>query len=302
MARALGVAAVAALLNACATQTGTVVLLPEKDGKDAAVVVKQGEGQAVLREPYAAAKLTTAGPQAYQSNPQEVQALFGAALAAQPSRPVQFVLYFVEGKDELTDESKLAVSAVFAEIAKRPVPDVLVVGHTDAVGTNQGNDPLRSSAPKLFGRADPQRHRARITAVGRGNANCWYRRPMAAEPRNRRRNQCAEAPSADRALIRLSVRRRTARRAPLAGPGPRQRSARIVRSSAGSAPAAKAPLRRAARRCPARGRRAAAHPAQDRLTRARCRNRAPAGSCASLAVGDHAEAARPAAWRRPPRY
>ena len=109
MGRALAIAALAVLLNACATQTGTVVLLPEKDGKDAAVVVKQSDGQVVLSEPYAAAKLTTAGPQAYKSNPEEVQALFGAALAAQPGRPVQFVLFFVEGKNELTEESKLAV-------------------------------------------------------------------------------------------------------------------------------------------------------------------------------------------------
>ena len=81
MARAWAIAAVAVLLNACATQIGTVELLPEKDGKGAAVTVKQGDQQVVLSEPYAAAKLTTAGPQAYQSNPEEVQALFGAALA-----------------------------------------------------------------------------------------------------------------------------------------------------------------------------------------------------------------------------
>jgi hypothetical protein len=105
MRRALAIVALTVVLSACATQTGTVVLLPEKDGKDAAVVVKQSDGQVALREPYAAAKLTTTGPQAYQSSPQEVQVLFGAALAAQPGRPVQFVLYFVDGKDELTDES-----------------------------------------------------------------------------------------------------------------------------------------------------------------------------------------------------
>ena len=32
-------------LAGCATQTGTVVLLPEKDGKDTAVAVKQGDGR-----------------------------------------------------------------------------------------------------------------------------------------------------------------------------------------------------------------------------------------------------------------
>jgi outer membrane protein OmpA-like peptidoglycan-associated protein len=189
MLRSLGVLLLAALLNACATQTGTVVLLPEQEGKDTAVAVRQGEGQVVLTEPYAAAKLTTAGPQAYKSNPQEVQALFGAALAAQPSRPVQFTLYFVEGKDELTEESRLKVTAVFAEIAKRPVPDVLVVGHTDAVGTNQVNDPLSQQRAEAI-RAGLIRNGIapeNIVAVGRGKRELLV--PTAdgvAEPRNRR--------------------------------------------------------------------------------------------------------------------
>ncbi len=189
MGRALGIAALAILLNACATQTGTVVLLPEQGGKDAAVAVKQGEGQVVLNEPYAAAKLTTAGPQAYKSNPEEVQALFGAALAAQPGRPVQFTLYFVEGKDELTEESRLQVNAVFAEIAKRPVPDVLVVGHTDAVGTNQVNDPLSQQRAEIIRAGLIQNGIApeNITAFGRGKRELLV--PTAdgvAEPRNRR--------------------------------------------------------------------------------------------------------------------
>ena len=71
-----------------------------------------------------------------------MQAEFGAALAARPAAPAQFTLYFVEGKDELTDESRQMVNAVFVEIAKRPVPDVLVIGHTDSVGTDQVNDKL----------------------------------------------------------------------------------------------------------------------------------------------------------------
>jgi outer membrane protein OmpA-like peptidoglycan-associated protein len=189
MGRAWAIVALTVLLSACATQTGTVVLLPEKDGKDAAVVVKQSDGQVVLSEPYAAAKLTTAGPQAYQSSPEEVQALFGAALAAQPGRPVQFVLQFVEGKDELTEESKLVVDAVFAEIAKRPVPDVLVVGHTDTVGTDQVNDPLSQQRAEFI-RAGLIRSGIapeNITAVGRGKRELLV--PTAdgvAEARNRR--------------------------------------------------------------------------------------------------------------------
>jgi outer membrane protein OmpA-like peptidoglycan-associated protein len=187
--RAFVGAVLLALVAGCATQTGTLVLLPEKDGKDTAVTVKHKDGQAELREPYAAAKLTTAGPQAYKSNPEEVNALFGPALAAQPDRPIRFTLQFIESKDELTEESKQAVDAVFAEIAKRPVPDVLVIGHTDSVGSDQYNDTLSQQRAEVIRAGLIKNGIApeNIVAVGRGKRELAV--PTAdgvAEPRNRR--------------------------------------------------------------------------------------------------------------------
>ncbi len=189
LVRALLVVALAALVASCVTQTGTVVLLPEKDGKDTAVVVKQKDGQVVLTEPYAAARLTTAGPQAYKATPQEVEAQFGAALKAQPARPVRFTLQFIEGKDELTEESRQAVDAVFAEIKKRPVPDVLVVGHTDSVGSDQYNDALSRQRAEVIRSSMITNGIApeNIVAVGRGKRELAV--PTAdgvSEPRNRR--------------------------------------------------------------------------------------------------------------------
>jgi outer membrane protein OmpA-like peptidoglycan-associated protein len=64
---------------------------------------------------------------------------------------VEFTLYFVEGKDELADESRQIVTAVYAEIAKRPVPDVLVVGHTDAVGSDQSTIRCRKGVRRSCG-------------------------------------------------------------------------------------------------------------------------------------------------------
>jgi outer membrane protein OmpA-like peptidoglycan-associated protein len=176
------------LAAACASQ-GTVVLLPEKDGRAAAVAVKQGEKEVVLSEPYAAAHATALGPRAYRSTPEDVQARFGPALAAQPSRAASFTLYFVEGRDEFTDESKQVVDRILAEIAKRPVPDVLVVGHTDAVGNDASNDALglqraetvRTALIKLGIPA------ADVRAISRGKRELAVPTPDGvAEPRNRR--------------------------------------------------------------------------------------------------------------------
>jgi outer membrane protein OmpA-like peptidoglycan-associated protein len=142
--RACSVAALVAALvvvAGCASK-GNVVLLPEQDGRQTAVTVRQGDKEITLDKPYAAAKVTAGGPSAYQSTPQEVDAQFGAARAALPARATSFTVYFVENKDEFTDESKQVVPQIFAEIAKRPVPDVMVVGHTDTVGNDQQNDPL----------------------------------------------------------------------------------------------------------------------------------------------------------------
>lgn len=141
LGRALAIAVLFAFVAACAP-TGTVVLLPEKDGHKTAVAVKRGDKEVVLDHPYAAVEETPLGLRAYQSDPQDVKSRFGAALAAQPQRASRYVLQFVEGKDELTDESKAIVDGIFSEIASRPVPDVLVIGHTDTVGSEQVNDAL----------------------------------------------------------------------------------------------------------------------------------------------------------------
>jgi len=178
-----------ALLGACATPQGKVVLLPDADGKNTAVSVKQDGGELLLDKPYAAAQLTSGGPKSATSSAAEVQSQFGAALAARPTAPAQFTLYFVEGKDEFTDSSKREFDSVFAEIAKRPVPDVLVIGHTDTVGTDAFNDNLSRQRAEVVRKALVARGIApqNIVIVGRGK-----REPIVAtadnvaEARNRR--------------------------------------------------------------------------------------------------------------------
>ena len=178
-----------ALLGGCAAKLGTVVLLPEQDGRDTAVVVRQGEQQVVLAQPYAAANLTSSGPRAFQSNAADVQAFFGPALAAQPLRPKQFTLYFIEGTDELTEDSKRNLELAISEIAARPVPDIVVVGHTDKVGSDQYNDALARQRADTVRSALIRRGIApeNIVSAGRGKREPAVPTPEGvAEPRNRR--------------------------------------------------------------------------------------------------------------------
>ena len=143
----------------------------------------------MLDRPYAATELTPADPWSYRASAAEVESTFGAALGAQPARAVSFTLYFVEGSDELTEDSKRTLDEVFADLRQRTIPDVLVVGHTDAVGTDQFNDALarrRADAIRtaLIARGIAP---ADVTAIGRGKREPLIPTPDGvAEPRNRR--------------------------------------------------------------------------------------------------------------------
>ena len=187
--RAVAALLLAALAGCASKPQGSVVLLPDAQGHDRAVVVTQDGGELVLDQPYAAAQLTSRGPEKATSSAEQVRAQFGAALAARPLPPQQFTLYFVEGKDEFTDESKRAFDGVLVEVAQRPVPDVLVIGHTDRVGSDVFNDNLSRQRAEVVRRALVARGIAaeNIVVVGRGK-----REPIVptadgvAEARNRR--------------------------------------------------------------------------------------------------------------------
>jgi len=188
LVRAVAIALLPALLAACGP-SATIVLLPEKDGRKTAVAVKEGGQETLLDEPYAAAQQSASGTKVYRSSPQEVASQFGPALAAQPSRKVTFTLYFVEGKEEFTDASALDFDRVVSEIEKHTVPDIVVVGHADATGTDQINDPLAQRraefvSSELDRRGIPADN---VQAISRGSREPAVQTPSGvAEARNRR--------------------------------------------------------------------------------------------------------------------
>jgi outer membrane protein OmpA-like peptidoglycan-associated protein len=191
--RLAGFAALALLLLAgCAkpARDDLYVLLPGAEGKTGALSVDSAGQVAVLDQPYAAARVK--GPGRVEPGTvteQEAKQAFGAALEAQPGRPISFILYFLEGRDELTPESKQIVATIPGEIARRPAAEIVVIGHTDRVGTVPFNDALslrraervRDELVKAGIAAD------RIRVEGRGEREPLVPTPdEVAEPRNRR--------------------------------------------------------------------------------------------------------------------
>lgn len=128
------------LLAGCASER--IVLLPSADGRSSAVVVRDTQGEHVLDQPYAATARRLGENRTYQSSPEEVQERFSAALAARPAQPRSYVLYFQEGGNALTPESQADFARVRVEIVERSAAEVMVIGHTDRVGSVSANDAL----------------------------------------------------------------------------------------------------------------------------------------------------------------
>ena len=189
-----------ALLGACAQQpsrnTGAIVsmvVLPKaSDGHVGAVMVRPLDGgKAVLvNKPYVEASLRDSKTVRTSAvDPKSVNESFGKSLAALPAQPTSYLVYFVEGTDELNPAAKGAIDRVVAEVAARPSPEIAVVGHTDFVGSDQYNDTL--SLQRAFRVRDLLVQRGVpeniIQPAGRGK-----REPLVqassdvAEPRNRR--------------------------------------------------------------------------------------------------------------------
>jgi OmpA-OmpF porin, OOP family len=177
------------LLASCSSRQSLFVVLPNPDGSSGAVTINDGQRSVELDKPYAAGEVRRGVAAPVKVETAEVQKIFGTALAAQPVEPQHFVLYFEKDSDTLTPESDVQYTAVFADIKRRTVYEVEVVGHTDTLGTLEHNQQLSMSRAEMI--------RARlvhdgistgsISVAGRGQLDLAVKTAdQVAEPKNRR--------------------------------------------------------------------------------------------------------------------
>jgi outer membrane protein OmpA-like peptidoglycan-associated protein len=169
-----------------------VVLMPDPDGKVGQVSVSnQGGSQTLTKAGQATfirdGQTAPAAPVVMKKT--EIQERFGEALAARPSPPVSFLLYFHSDSTKLVDASKTLLPKIIAAIKERESVDVSVVGHCDTVGDDDYN--LRLSrrramaVAKMLTKSGVDPKTLEITSHGK-------RRPLiptgdnVREPRNRR--------------------------------------------------------------------------------------------------------------------
>ena len=118
-----------------------VVLLPDAGGTVGRANVSNSSGTADLAAERDSTTVSTNQPPGAvtQMSEAEVRRLFEAALSALPPPPQRFTLFYRFGTDELTDDSRALVPDILQAVKTRPVPDVVVVGHTDTTGTTASN-------------------------------------------------------------------------------------------------------------------------------------------------------------------
>lgn len=197
-ARAVTIAALAALLAACQTPPppappdgDRIVLLPQADGTPSAVIVHTlSGGEATLSQPYGTAVVGAGGVvQTSVTDADAVRARYQMLYDATPRQHMRHVLYFEFGGDSLTADSAQRLNTVLAEVGNMPAPEVLVTGHTDTVGTDSFNDGLSLKRARIVREQLIEKgvDAKRIEVVGRGRRELLVPTgPGVAEPRNRR--------------------------------------------------------------------------------------------------------------------
>jgi outer membrane protein OmpA-like peptidoglycan-associated protein len=169
-----------------------VVLLPDtEDGKVGKIVVSNRAGSRELTSAWASTRVSMNGrPPAIRSlKESEVMRRFGDILATLPPPPRHFTLPFRFDSEELTDEGKRQVQDVLQAVKSYPVPEIVVIGHTDTGGTPQSNIELgfrRANAVRTL-LIDAGLNAAAIDVRSHGEAELLVQTSDGVfEPRNRR--------------------------------------------------------------------------------------------------------------------
>ena len=141
----------AGLVAACGPQR---VRTPERPGQTLAVLLPDSDTNTVGRATVSNASGTVNLAMAEDStlvsageppapvtvlSQSEVRRIFGDVLKALPLPPQRFTLYFRFDSNELTEESRAMLREIQKAIKERPVPDLVVIGHTDTTGTPAAN-------------------------------------------------------------------------------------------------------------------------------------------------------------------
>ena len=177
-------------LSACSHTT--VVLMPDEDGKVGVVSVKAKDESRTVDKAYdytSVSWLRSRPAEVQAMRPEQVTTRFGDTLKAQPSKPRQFILYFVMGTSDITEASQALIPQVLATIKQRSPTEVTIIGHTDTTGTEKLNAQISLERAKVVEKilrdAEPKLGKVDLKYFGEKELLVPTKKNVD-EPRNRR--------------------------------------------------------------------------------------------------------------------
>ncbi len=166
------------------------MLIPSPDGSIGRVTVQGKQGEQVLTKNKQIALLDGSPvPVNLEVSKQQLDRDFGAAIAARPPIPEQFVLYFNRGGTQLTQASKVLLPNLLTRVREKKTLDIWLIGHTDTVGPAKRNDALGLQRAKTIARLLQQKGLKDLvmTVESYGERSPLIATPNETdEPRNRR--------------------------------------------------------------------------------------------------------------------
>jgi len=137
-------------LLSCGAKT-TVILLPDQDNKDSAVIVKNNTYSITLEKPYSCAKVSSAESRIDSKTMEKnkVQDEYKTLFQAEPLKPVSILLYFEFGSDRLRPESAALIDDVLKLAQEREPSEVSIIGHSDSKGDADYNYNLALDRAKV---------------------------------------------------------------------------------------------------------------------------------------------------------
>ena len=124
-------------------QPERIVLLPNQDGSNSAVIIKSKTGENVIDKPYLQASVTKGGAiTAQQEEASAVNARYGSTLSALPQRAGGYTVYFETASDSLIPESAVLFAKLKHDLAQRSEPEISITAHADRFDTPGYNEEL----------------------------------------------------------------------------------------------------------------------------------------------------------------
>lgn len=193
---------ITSLVSACGAQR--VRTSPERTGQTLTVLLPDGDGNTVGHASVSSASHTVHLETARDStvvsvstppapvsalSESEIRQIFGDVLDALPPPAQRFTMYFRFESGELTEESRETLPRILQAIKERPVPDLVVIGHTDTTGSATGNFALGRRRALMIRALLVQAglDTAAIDVVSHGESDLYVQTAdETLEPRNRR--------------------------------------------------------------------------------------------------------------------